>query len=271
MPSISNTETTKIAYETNGAGPPLLLIAGLGCDRNIWKPFQVAELSKHFQVIIFDNRGIGESDKPQGPYSTAQMADDAADLLTQLDIVSAHILGHSMGGMISLEFAIRHPDKTKTLIVASGIDRADEWMKTKQIANQGLSKLEVDEPALRESIAWMNIMWMFDQTYFGKTGAVNRVLEVMKASTQPFEAYRSQSQALANHDATHGLGNIECPTLVILGKEDILTPLRYTEGIVDAIPDARLELIDDCGHMIIFEKPNEFNSLVIDFLKGGVS
>jgi len=256
----------QLSYQIDGEGPTSLLIAGLGCDRNVWRPFQIPALQKLNTIITFDNRGIGESDKPEGPYTIAQMADDVADLMAKLGIERAHILGHSMGGMISLEFAIRHPTKVTSLIVASGIDRADEWMKAKQVANQGLSRLKIDEQKLREAIAWMNIMWMFAPSYFENSEAVNKVLDIMKSSTQLFEAYRWQSQALENHDATHGLGNIKCSTLVIVGKEDILTPLRYSVAIANAIPGAQLQTIDDCGHMLIFEKPDEFNKRVIDFI-----
>lgn len=255
-----------LAYERCGSGTPLLLIAGLGCDKRFWR-FQIQAFSVHHEVIAFDNRGIGESDKPEGPYSITQMADDAATLLSALGIDRAHILGASMGGMIALEFAIRHPKCVRSLIVTCGIDRANGWMKAKQVFNQKLSMLSADEKSLRELIARLNILWMFSPTFYDQPERVNQALQSMQEGDQPLDAYRWQSQALHDHDATHGLGAIKCPTLVMVGKEDLLTPIRYAEAIVDAIPNAELKILNDCGHLFMVEKPDQFNEAVLDFLE----
>jgi 3-oxoadipate enol-lactonase len=256
-----------LAYERSGCGTPMLFIGGLGCDMGFWRPFQVPAFSKCHDVIVFDNRGVGGSDKPEGPYSIAQMADDAAALLSALDIDCTHVLGASMGGMIALELAIRHPGCVRSLIVACGIDRADAWMKAKQVLNQKVAKLPIGEKTLRELIARMNLLWMVEPSFFEKPEAVENVANAMQQVQQPLKAYCAQSQALHDHNVTHGLGSIKCPTLVMVGKQDILTPVRYAEAIVKAIPGAELRVIDGCGHLFMFEKPDQFNECVLDFLE----
>ena len=105
-----------IYYETHGAGDPLLLIMGLGANSTAWF-LQVPEFSKHYQVIAFDNRGAGRSDKPNEPYTIMQMADDAAGLMEELGVQSAHVFGMSLGGMIAQELTLRHPARVRTLVL----------------------------------------------------------------------------------------------------------------------------------------------------------
>ena len=107
----------RMYYEVHGDGFPFLLINGLGGDHTEWL-LQLPEFSRHFQVIVFDNRGAGDSEAPPGPYSTAQMADDAVALLSFLGISRTHVLGFSMGGMIAQEVALRHPERVDRLVLA---------------------------------------------------------------------------------------------------------------------------------------------------------
>ena len=110
----------ELYYEIHGEGAPLVLIMGIGYDASLWGLYQVPALSKEFQVIVFDNRDVGRSSKANGPYTIADMADDVAGLMDGLQIKRAHMLGISMGGMIALEFALRHPERVDKLILPSG-------------------------------------------------------------------------------------------------------------------------------------------------------
>jgi pimeloyl-ACP methyl ester carboxylesterase len=177
MPFCKVQKDVSLHYEQYGSGSTMLLIGGLGCDLGFWKLFQVPVFSVSHNLIIFDNRGVGESDKPKGPYSIAQMADDAAELLSELGIDRAHVLGVSMGGMIALELAIRHSERVRSLIVGCGIDHADAWMKAKQDLNQKLASLPVEEKILRELMARMNLLWMVEPSFFDKPEAVENVVK----------------------------------------------------------------------------------------------
>ncbi len=108
---IAHANNIAINYEVHGDGEPLIMINGLADDLSSWA-YQTEEFARHFKVIIFDNRGIGGTDKPEGRYTTAEMAADARGLLNHLGIERAHVLGVSMGGMIAQEFALAYPDET---------------------------------------------------------------------------------------------------------------------------------------------------------------
>jgi len=266
MNRTSSHEGLGLAYERSGCGTPLLLIGGLGCDRHFVKPCQIDAFSQHHDVITYDNRGIGDSDKPRGPYTTEMMADDAAVLLGALEISSAHVLGVSMGAMIALQLAARHPALVRSLIVACGTARADEWMKRKQVLNQKLALSALDENSFREVKAWMDVLWMFGPASHRHPGVIEEAVQSIQQSQQPRDAYVWQSQALHDHDVASRLGAIRCPTLVLAGKEDILTPIRYSEEIARSIPGAELRVFDGGGHLFMLEKPEEFNSCVLEFL-----
>jgi len=255
-----------VLYERSGSGTGLLLIPGLGCDKRIWPPDLVAAFSRRHDVIRLDNRGVGTGDERRGPCSISQMADDAAELLGVLAIPQVHVLGWSMGGMIAMELAIRYPSKVTGLVVASAIPEADAWMKAKQSFNQKLAALPIEVDALRELIARMNMSWMFAAGFFDNEGRADTILALMKAGDFPLDVYRWQSQALQNHNATAGLGSVKSRSLVIVGKEDILTPLRYSRAIVAALPRSELLIIDGCGHALLFEKTEQFGAAVLDFL-----
>ena len=115
--SIAKVDTVELYYEQHGSGAPLLLIMGLAADSMAWL-FQVPEFSKHYRTIVFDNRGVGRSSKPAGPYTISQMADDTAGLLDVLGIARTHVVGVSMGGMIAQELALRHPRLVGGLVLA---------------------------------------------------------------------------------------------------------------------------------------------------------
>ncbi len=266
MSRISVDTTTRLAFDRLGRGAPLLLIGGMGCDRHFWGKPQLQRLAEDYDVVVFDNHGIGESDVPPGPCTIEAMADDATGLLNELDIDSVHVLGFSMGAMIALQLAARHPTAVRSLFVASGTARSDAWMKYKQVFNERLLSLVPDDTAFRELRARMNLLWMFSSEFCARSDAVEQVLSRMQASDQSREGYLWQSHALQRHDATAVLSQVRCPTLVVVGSEDILTPIRYAKEIAGGIPGAELRVIDGVGHAWMIEKPDVFTSCVLDFL-----
>src|SRR5712691_12441450 len=122
--SVAKVGTIELYYDEHGSGDPLLLVMGLAADSAAWM-FQVPDFARHHRTIVFDNRGVGRSAKPPGPYTIHEMADDAAGLLDALDIARAHIVGVSMGGMIAQELALRHPQRVRGLVLACTFPEPD--------------------------------------------------------------------------------------------------------------------------------------------------
>jgi 3-oxoadipate enol-lactonase len=267
MPERRIRPAVPLNYERRGAGSSVILVGGLGCDLRFWRKFQMSAVSQSHDVIVFDNRGVGGSPQLTGPYTVAEMADDAAFLLSALGVERAHVVGASMGSMIALELAIRHPKVVRSLTVASGTARSDSWMRAKQVLNQKLAALPAGESILRELMARMNLLWMFEPSFFDKPEDVEKVMAGTQQVKQSLMSYRWQSQALHDHDATHGLDSIRCPTLVMVGRRDILTPVRYAEVIAKAIPGAELRVMGAGGHLFMVEKPEVFGHCVLEFLE----
>jgi len=249
-------------YEIKGTGEPLLLIAGFMCDRTYWS-LLMPYLSQ-YQVIRFDNRGIGQSSVPDSPYSIQQMANDAAALLDILGITKAHVAGHSMGGQIAQALAITHPGKIQSLILlaslAKGNERFNSIIKTwGDIAG----KLDLE---LYEKII---LPWIFTDNFYAMPGMIDQLIEW--AVNYPFAPTKQglyhQSRAIVNHDTTDRLQDIKCPTLVLVGEQDILTPVKFSQQLSQGIPHAELVIIENSGHGFLIESPESIAQLLLKFLR----
>lgn len=250
-------------YEVHGEGEPLLLIAGLGGNLTGWI-FQTLEFSNKYRVIVFDNRGVGRTDAPDVPYATGMMADDTAGLLDVLGIERAHILGLSMGGFIAQELAFKYPRRVKSLILAT--TAASPHSSNKHLlytwgrmAQEGVSV----ETRLREQLPWI-----FTDKFFENTELVQMAINTMLANPhqQPAYAYARQVTACVEHDTRDRLGQITAPTLVLVGKEDILLPIQMSEELAAGIPNAELVVLEGGGHGFLVEIADRFNQAVMDFL-----
>jgi pimeloyl-ACP methyl ester carboxylesterase len=144
----------EIFYVENGTGEPLLLIAGFACDHTNWSEM-IPLLASRYRVIVFDNRGVGQSSAPDTPYSIRQMAEDAAGLLDAVGLRSVHVAGHSMGGQIAQELALAHPERVKTLMLLSSCARIDERGKAVIESWGDLPRLVDAETGLRLSFPWI--------------------------------------------------------------------------------------------------------------------
>jgi 3-oxoadipate enol-lactonase len=257
----------QIYYEIHGEGEPLIMIMGIGYDATLWGLYQVPAFSSRFQVIVFDNRDVGRSSKATAPYTIADMADDVAGLMDGLGIERAHVLGISMGGMIAQEFALRHPKRLNKLILtgtgaATGRARFDPimvWSFVKQHDEQGLI------------FAAQQFIWLFSIDFLRNHQAVDQILAMLASNPNPVspEAYARQADAYVKHDALDRVVTIKAPTLVITGEQDRLTPPWMGRELTDAIPGSKFHLVKGSGasHVLPLERPDDFNELVLSFLK----
>lgn len=252
-----------IHYEIHGSGEPLVLIEGLGYAAWMWFK-QVPELSKHFQVIIFDNRGVGNTDKPDMEYSIKMFADDTAGLLKALGIPRAHILGVSMGGFIAQEFALAYPEMAKKLILCStsfgGPHMIPIPQRTLQIMAQGGQTAE-ETFRIGLSVA------VGGDYLQKKADEMEMIIGWRLANIQPRYAYMRQFHAGAGFDAEERVGRIMAPTLVMAGEDDQVVPAENARLLAEKIAGARLELFPGAGHLFFIEKAAEFNRKVLDFLR----
>ncbi|MEW6721586.1 MAG: alpha/beta hydrolase [Thermodesulfobacteriota bacterium] len=254
----------RIYYETHGAGPPLLMINGLGSDHLEWL-FQVPAFASRFRVVVFDNRGTGKSDVPPGPYTTAQMADDAVALLDALGIARAHVLGVSLGGMIAQEVALRHPGRADRLVL--GCTGPGGTLSVRPSAEAMAPFLNAGNED-READLRRMIPYLYSDPYIaGRPKEIEDFVRRRLEHRTPVEGLRAQLAAAVTHDAADRLGRIRAKTLVITGDGDRLVPPENSIRIARRIPDAKLVILPGAPHRLFAENADAFNREVMEFLR----
>jgi 3-oxoadipate enol-lactonase len=266
-----------VYYEQHGSGDPLLLIMGLAADSTAWL-FQVPEFARHYRTIVFDNRGVGRSAKPAGPYTIHEMADDAAGLLDALDVRRAHVVGVSMGGMIAQELALRHPERVRGLVLGCTFPEPDaeaERQRAFSIAQFGgrvtaTGETQIDVSAIDPFAFFQHLLpRIFNQSFIDRE--LPKLLQVFSGALQygfSLEAILGQVAAVMGHRATDRLHQIESPTLVITGDADLLVSPANSDILARNIPGAKLVKVPGGSHGFNFETPEIFNREVLDFLTG---
>jgi pimeloyl-ACP methyl ester carboxylesterase len=252
-----------IYYETHGAGHPLVLIRGFGSNADHWY-CQIPVFSTGYRVVVFDNRGIGRSDRPAGPYTIPAMADDTAGLMDALGIERAHVLGISMGGMIAQELALRNPERVDRLVLGCTRCGGERAVPAAAEVMQAFAEYAAvgTEQAAREVMKCL----FAEKTIAEAPDVVQLYREVTAKYPPAPEVLALQRDAVLGHDTWARLPQIQAPTLVLTGKEDVLVPPENSKILADRIPNARLQVIEGGGHQFLVERPDEFNRAVLDFL-----
>ncbi|RFA20549.1 alpha/beta fold hydrolase [Subtercola boreus] len=240
----------------------IVLINGLADDLHSWD-FQIPDLVEAgFRVLRFDNRGIGETDRPAGPYTSTLLADDAKALVDELGITDFHLMGVSMGGMIAQEFAIAHGDGLKSLTLACTYGVADPFCQQMFAYWADLAKA-IDVPFVMRDVA----LWAFTGPFFEHRPAdATEFAGAMASLDMEVETYLAQLNVIQEHDALDRIGSITVPTLVLAGDEDILIPVRLSQRLHEAIPGSRWATTPG-GHACLWESPEPFNRAFIDFVR----
>ena len=250
----------RIEWESAGAGPPLLLIHGLGYTRAGWGPAR-GLLATSLQVVTFDNRGIGQSDAPQGPYSVAAMAADAVQVLDEAGIERAHVVGTSLGGMVAQELAASAPDRVDRLVLACTTPGGPRSFPIPQATIDLMGRMAElpPEQALRA----------FVENALGdspRNGLADRIFEYRLANQPRPDGWQAQAAAGAAFDFLDRLGEIGAPTLILQGLEDKVVDPRNAQLLNDGIAGSRVELFPDCGHLFFWEEPERFARTVTEFV-----
>ncbi len=235
---------SRLYWEEHGSGTPILLIMGLSFTHQMW--FRVLpRLDAAYRAVVFDNRGMGRSDCPRGPYTIRQMACDAVTVMDAAGVESAHIVGASMGGMVAQELALEYPERVRSLVLGcttySGLlgkwphFLRGSWRALLYAEGTPAERIEEDRQ-VRRTCAW---------------------------SAQGFWA---QFAAVLLWNSYRRLPRIRVPTLVLHGTEDHLVPPENGRVLASRIPGARFHLLPNAGHILITDQPELSTRLILDFL-----
>jgi 3-oxoadipate enol-lactonase len=247
-----------IEWEASGDGPPLLLIQGLGYGRWAWEPI-VPGLAARHRVVVFDNRGIGDSDKPEGPYTAAAMAGDALQVLDEAGIDRAHVLGASLGGMIAQELAVAAPERVDKLVLCCTTPGGPTAAPMPEVT----MRLFAEAPSLPPEVA----LRRFIENALGDDPPAELVDELFaRRAANPPDPAGWQSQAAAGMGFQGVDDVIRAPTLILSGTADNVVDHRNAALLASRIPDARVQLLEGCGHLFFWEQPDESVRILNDFL-----
>ena len=249
----------RIAYDSSGEGPPLLLMQGIGYARWSWDPV-VPALAERFRVLNFDNRGIGESDVPPPPYSARQLAEDGLAVLDDAGVERAHVVGASLGGMAAQELAAGFSDRVDRLVLACTHPGVEDGYPMPQVTVD----LFAQAPTLEPQVA----LRRFVDNALGvapPVGLADEVFAYRLANPPDMNGWLAQAAAGTTF-AGVDLARIEAPTLVVTGTHDNVIDCRNSELLAERIPNARLERVDGAGHLFFWERSAEFVRLVEEFL-----
>jgi len=250
----------ELSYERAGSGPPLLLIMGMSGTFSHWNAGFLEDLHRDFDTIVYDHRGVGSSTRLEGPITTPELAEDATGLLETLNVDSAHVLGISLGGMVAQELALAHPEHIRTLTLGCTYCGGEgSALPSEDILRRlGEGRASGDrERAIRAS--WeVNV----SPSFAADPDAWARFLEIGLRRRVAVAVIMEQLRAGAEHDTSARLPQIALPTLVIHGTLDELIPVQNGPMIAGLIPGARLEIIEDVGHLFYWERPERSAELI---------
>jgi 3-oxoadipate enol-lactonase len=258
---------TELYWESTGAGAPVLLVMGLGMNATGWWR-TVPVLAERFRVLAFDNRGVGRSARPPGPYSMTQFAADAIAVMDAAGEQTAHVYGISLGGMIAQEIAVRHPGRVSALVLGATTPGGSDAVRADD-ATLAFFARRAEMPA--EEAVWASVPYNYGPTTRREHG--DRIARDIEQRLRfPIEAdpYRFQLQAALGHDAHRRLHEIAVPTLIVHGSEDRMVPPANARLLADAIPGAQLLVGAGAGHLYFTDDP-DIDRAVGDFLSAPTS
>jgi proline-specific peptidase len=279
--NFANLKGIKICYKTLGKGDPVLLVHGFGDRKEHWRA-QIGDLSKHFNVIIFDNRGAGKSDRPDGYYTMEMFADDIAGLMDWLKIKKTNIIGHSLGGMIVQNFALKYPNRINKIVLintspgitpprvdpSQGIDMYKKKQITmmQEIKNDPINVF-LDHAKTGYSREFWKQMKNDPKKKFHGIWSVEDLIEEKLVNGPSEKDIICQSEALKSHNTYDRLNEIKNEVLILCADKDKTLPQLMSEKIHELLPNSKLIVIENAAHQSVLEYPNIINQHIIEFLK----
>jgi pimeloyl-ACP methyl ester carboxylesterase len=263
MPKIKTSSGITMYYEQHGQGTDLLLISGLSASCTAWRSV-LEPLSRKYRVTVFDNRGAGQTETPPGLYTVEMMAHDTVSLMDALGIEQSNIIGHSMGGMILQELCLSYPEKVSKAIMNASTSAIPLYSM-----NHIMSVVKLWESgAPLEIIIEIVFPWLYADDFLADAGKVDEAVTMLVNNPYPqsLDGFKAQVEACRTQQLQHRISAIQIPSLIIAGQEDILIPLRCSEYLHNNIPNSKLEIISNCGHLIQVEQPEAFCKSVTTFL-----
>jgi pimeloyl-ACP methyl ester carboxylesterase len=252
----------QIHYDVHGEGDPLVCVHGLGCDRRAWV-MQVQPFSARYGTVLFDNRDVGQSSLAPHDYSTADMADDVLALADHLELARFHLLGISLGGMVSQQVALKAPERVRSLTLAvthGGVQKAGQ-LRGHLLGSYARHLPAEDQVDNLLYLCYTEAFFENEEMYaFMK----NALLE--NPYPQPPEAFARQAAAGAQHDVRDRLGELTMPVHVIGAERDLMIPVWKQRELASLIPGSKLTVIEGQGHGVMWEAADEFNAAVTEFL-----
>ena len=252
-----------IAYRVLGQGDPIVLIMGYGSTMDMWDPLFLDNLSSKYRVVIFDNRGMGNTITPPGNFSIAQFANDTAGLMAALGIEKSHVLGWSMGSFVAQELAIRYPERVNKIILYAGDCGGKEAVMP---SPQVLNDLSNTSGSPEESgMRLFNLL--FPKDWLSRQPAFYKWFPLPKETSLPDNIQR-QAQAIATWPgACDRLGSIKSPTLVVTGTEDVIAPPQNAFILAQRINASWLVQFEGAGHGLMYQYPDRLARIIADFIE----
>ncbi len=257
----------KLRYEVRGSGDPLALIMGFSGSGRGWGEAFLSGIEKRFTTFVIDNRGTGESDKPDVPWTLTDMANDIAAVLDRAKVARAHIYGISMGGMIAQEFALNHAARVRGLVLGC----TNCGMAHSVAANpDDVAKLmpQPDKPAEEQARLAFSAACgtAFLNSKHGQDVLNQAIAEMGNYPITPMHTYARQFGAIQGFDSYGKLTQIKAPTLVIHGDDDRIVPHANAEILHKGISGSKLHILKGAGHMFFWEAPEESVRIPADFI-----
>lgn len=239
--------------ELHGKGKPIIFSHGWLDDCSVWRP-QIEFFAKKYSVLMYDHRGHGRSDKPKGNYSVQTLSNDLYTLIQKQNLGKVTLVGHSMGGMTALIFALDHPDKVSKLVLVGTAAKVPFSMRVSGVTRYFIPY----KTFMRRSV---------ESGYYKPSEQLIKNSMATAMNTSKHAAYQCFTELTAKYDIRDRVSKIKSPTLIVVGEKDKDLPVKLSQYLNREIEGSKLQIIPDSGHMVIVEKPEEFSQVLGEFIR----